>query len=124
MLAKAKLGNPARDEVIDLTDDEIELLSKQANLLLQSFSSRFVFKLPLYGSTVNDYLSNLYFRPKEKSNKQIEDLIISLQDFEKHKNDPNTVLTRSHFFAVIQHVELVRQNTLTEDNVSSRRVSF
>jgi len=42
MLAKAKLGNPARDEVIDLTDDEIELLSKQANLLLQSFSSRFV----------------------------------------------------------------------------------
>ena len=122
MLAKAKLGNPARDEVIDLTDDEIELLSKQANLLLQSFSSRFVFKLPLYGSTVKN--SNPYFRPKEKSNKQIEDLIISLQDFEKHKNDPNTVLTRSHFFAVIQHVELVRQNTLTEDNVSSRRVSF
>jgi len=64
------------------------------------------------------------FRPKEKSSKQIEDLIISLQDFEKHKNDPNTVLTRSHFFAVIQHVELVRQNTLTEDNVSFRRVSF
>ena len=42
MLAKAKQGHPARDEVIDLTDDEIELLSKQANLLLQSFSSRFV----------------------------------------------------------------------------------
>ena len=54
MLAKAKLGNPARDEVIDLTDDEIELLSKQANLLLQSFSSRFVYKLPLYGSTVKN----------------------------------------------------------------------
>ena len=41
MLAKAKQGNPARDEVIDLTDEEIELLSKQF-LLLHSFCSRFV----------------------------------------------------------------------------------
>jgi diacylglycerol kinase family enzyme len=93
MLAKAKQGNPARDEVIDLTDEEIELLSKQF-LLLHSFCSR----------------------PKEKSSKQIDDLMISLQDYEKHKLDPNIVLTRSNFFAVFQHVELVRQNTLTEDN--------
>ena len=67
---------------------------------------------------------NAFFRPKEKSSKQIEDLVIALEDFEKHKNDPNIVLTRSNFFAIIQHVELVRQNTLTEDNVSFRRVSF
>ena len=67
---------------------------------------------------------NVFFRPKEKSSKQIDDLVISLQDYEKHKNDPNIVLTRSNFFAIIQHVELVRQNTLTEDNVSFKRVSF
>ena len=41
MLAKAKQGNPARDEVIDLTDEEIELLSKQFSLL-HSLCSRFV----------------------------------------------------------------------------------
>ena len=63
--------------------------------------------------------SEIVFRPKEKSSKQIEDLVICLQDYEKHRNDPNIVLTRSNFFAVIQQVELVRQNTLTEDNVSS-----
>ena len=41
MLAKAKQGNPARDEVIDLTDEEIELLSKQFSSL-RSLCSRFV----------------------------------------------------------------------------------
>ena len=41
MLAKAKQGNPARDEVIDLTDEEIELLSKHFKLL-KSACSRFV----------------------------------------------------------------------------------
>ena len=41
MLAKAKQGNPARDEVIDLTDEEIDLLSKQFSSL-RSLCSRFV----------------------------------------------------------------------------------